>query len=116
MLKRVVVTDRQCWENAQYSSRDALELVGIPTFVRGSVLEQKVCDVFQEIYVDICDCDNQSCHCLKNKDRTIVKFTNRIDCLQILMLKRQLESLDPAAVDLRVRALTEEGHGTNAKS
>ena len=65
-----------------------MEVVGIPMFIRDNVLEQKVCDVFQEIGVDICDRDIQACHCLKDKDRTIVKFTNRKDCLQILRVKR----------------------------
>ena len=38
----------------------------------------------RDIRVDIRDYDIQACHRLKNKDRTIVKFTNRKDCLQIL--------------------------------
>ena len=50
--------------------------------------------------MDTCDRDIQACHCLKDKDQTIVKFTNRKDCLQILSVKRQLKGLDPAAVDL----------------
>ena len=56
--------------------------------------------MFQEICVDICDRDIQAFHRLKNKDRTIVKFTNRKDCLRILRVKRQLKGLDPSAVDL----------------
>ena len=99
LVERVVATERQCWENAQYSRRDTLEVVGIPMSVRGNVLEQKVCDVFQEIGVDICDHDIQACHLLKGKDRAIVKFTNRKDCLRILRVKRQLKGFDPVAVD-----------------
>ena len=38
----------------------------------------------------------QACHCLNEKDRTIVKFVNRKDCLQILRVKKELKSLDPA--------------------
>ena len=34
--------------------------VGIPTSVRDNVIEQKVCNVFQEIGEDICDCDIQT--------------------------------------------------------
>ena len=100
LVERVVSTERQCWENAQYSRRDTLEVVGIPMPVRDNVLEQKVCDVIQEIGVDICDRDIQACHRLKDIDRTIVKFTNRKDCLRILRVKRQLKGLDPSAVDL----------------
>ena len=54
---RAVATKRPCLENAQYSRRDILEVVGIPTSIGENVLEQKVCDVFQEIGVDICDHD-----------------------------------------------------------
>ena len=68
--------------------------------VRDNVLEQKVCDVIQEIRVDICDRDIKACHRLKDKDQTIVKFANRKDCLRILRVKRQLKSFDPSAVEL----------------
>ena len=125
LVERVAATERQCWVKAQYSRRDTLEVVGIPMSVRDNVLEQKACDVIQEIGVDICDRDIQACHRLKDKDQTIVKFTNRKDCLRILRGKRQLKGLDPAAVDLpegkkillmRVCALTIGGYGTNIKS
>ena len=50
--------------------------------------------------MDICDRDIQASHRLKDKDRVIVKFTNRKDCLRILRVKRQLKGLYPAVVDL----------------
>ena len=100
LVERVAEREHQCWENAQYSRRDALEVVGIPMSVRDNFLEQKVSDVIQEIDVDICDRDIQLCHRLKDKDQTIVKFTNRKYCLPILRVKRQLKGLDPSAVDL----------------
>ena len=100
LVERVVVTERQCWENAQYSRRDTLEVMGIPMSVMDNVLEQKVCDVFQEIGVDIYDRDIQAYHRMKDKDRTIVKFANRKACIRILRVKRQLKGLNPAAVDL----------------
>ena len=71
LVERVVATERQ------YSRSNTVEVVGISMFIRDNALDQKVCDVFQEIGVDICDRDIQACHCLKDKDRTIVKFTNR---------------------------------------
>ena len=68
LVEMAVTTERQCWENAQYSRRDTLEVVGIPMSVRENDLEQKVCDVLQEISVEICDRDIQVCHRLKDKD------------------------------------------------
>ena len=67
---------------------------------KDNVLEQKVCDVFQEIGMDIRDLDIQACHHLKDKDRTIVKFANRKDFLLILVVKRLLQGLNHAVVDL----------------
>ena len=93
LVERVVSTERLCWENA-------LEVVGIPVFVRDNVIEQKVCDVIHEIGVDICDRDIQACHRRKDKDQTNVKFTNRKNCLRTLRVKRQLKGLDPSAVNL----------------
>ena len=65
--------------------------------LRNNVLQQKVCDVFQEINVDICDRDIQTCHHLKDQGRQIYQQKR-------LPLnsegKRQLKGLGAAAVDL----------------
>ena len=50
--------------------------------------------VFKKIGVKIDERDVQACHRLKEKDRTIVKFVNRKDCLEILRVKKELKSLD----------------------
>ena len=100
LVEMIVATERQCCKNGQYSRRDMLEMVGIPMPVRDNIAEQKVCDVFQEIGVDICDSDIEACHRLKDKSQTIVKFANRKDCFRILRVKIQLKGLDPTAVHL----------------
>ena len=41
LVQRYVAANCQCWKNVQYSRRDTLEVVGIPTSVRDKVLEQK---------------------------------------------------------------------------
>ena len=95
LVERVVKTERQCCENAQYSRRDTLEIVGIPNSIDNSILEETVRGVFKKIGVEIDERDVQGCHSLKEKDRTIVKFVNRKDFLQILRVKKELKSLDP---------------------
>lgn len=42
-------------------------MVGTPISVRHNVFEWKVCDVFQENGVGICDRDIRVCHCLKER-------------------------------------------------
>ena len=99
LVERVIKTERQCWENAQYSQRDTLEIVDIPNSVGTSVFEETVRSVFKKIGVKIDERDVQACHRLKEKKRTIVKFLNRKDCPQILRVKQNLKSLDPTELD-----------------
>ena len=95
LVDRVVKTERQYWENAQYSRRYTLEIVGIPNSIDNSVLEETVRGVFKKISVEIDERDFQAGRRLKEKDRTIVKFVNRKNCLQILRVKKEHKSLDP---------------------
>ena len=53
LVERVVKTETQCWENAQYSRRDTREIVGIPNSIDNSVLEETVRGVFKKIGVEI---------------------------------------------------------------
>ena len=85
---RFAATECQIRENAKYWRWDKLKVVGIPTATTKNVLEQKVCDTFQEIGVDLSDREIQVCHRVKDNDQTIVQFINKKDFLQILRVKR----------------------------
>ena len=99
LVERIVKTERQCWENAQYFRRGTLEIVGILGSIDNSVLEETVRGIFGKIGVQVDEQDIQACHRLKEKERTIVKFANRKDCLQILRVKKDLKFLDPTELD-----------------
>ena len=62
LVEQLVQTERHCWENAQYSRRECLELIEIPTSVNDNVLEEKVCGFFHELGVEIGQRDIQACH------------------------------------------------------
>ena len=55
--------------------------------------------VFKKTGVEINEQDVQACHRLKERERTIVKFANRKDCLQILRVKKELKSIDPTDLE-----------------
>ena len=55
--------------------------------------------VFKRIGGEIDERDVQACHRLKEKERTIVKFVSRRECLQIIRRKNKLQSLDPTELD-----------------
>ena len=81
LVERIVKTERQCWENSQFSRCDTLDIVGILGSIDNSVLEETVHGMFKKIGVEVDKQDVQTCHCLKEKERTIVKFAIRKDCL-----------------------------------
>ena len=88
LSKRLVVMERQCWANVQYSSRECIEMVRIANSVNNSQLEDKVLIVFQKIGCEISP-DLEACHRLrKNSDREIVKFSGHEDGEQIMSVKR----------------------------
>ena len=101
ILKRQIVDlERQTWETSQYARRESLEFAGIPSSVSNDNLEEKVIDILEKIGVKINKRDIQSCHRLHDKDRTIVKFSNRKDSLLILRSKKQLKELNSADLGL----------------
>ena len=103
LIERVVQTERQCWANAQYSRRDAIEVIRIPSSIRDKDLEDKVHSIFGEIGVNVNERHIQACHQLREKDRTIVKFVNRKDCTNILRVKKNLKHLDPTKLSFSER-------------
>ena len=51
--------------------------------------------ILKKIGVEVDEQNVQVCHCLKEKEKIIVKLANRKDCLRILRVKKNLKSLDP---------------------
>ena len=70
-----------------------MEFVGFPVTITDDELEQTVINVLDRIDIKLNDRDIQSCHRLRAKDRTIVKFSNRKDSLLILRSKNKLKNL-----------------------
>ena len=77
LVNQLIKTERQCWANVQYSKRECLEVVGIPTSTPNDLLEANVSKVFGKLGVHDEGKDIQACHSLKDNDRAIVKFSNR---------------------------------------
>ena len=62
-------------ENAQYSRRECVEVVGLPSSIEDKDLEPTVCRVLQHIGVGIKGEGIEACHRLNKKsDRTSLSF------------------------------------------
>ena len=96
LTERVVQTERQSLANSQLSRRDIIEVIGMPSSIKGQDLEDKVRNNFGEIDVNINEWDIQTCHRLREKDEAIVKFVNKKDCTNILRVKKDLKHLVPS--------------------
>ena len=56
------IVERQCWANAQYTRRQCLEVIGLPSSVNINDLEGKVCAVFNRIGAAVKANDIKACH------------------------------------------------------
>ena len=100
-MERLVHNEKQCWANNQYSSRECLEVVAIPTSVGDKALEDKEDQIFQEIKVEVGGRNTQSCHQLQKGKLRTIKFSTRKQSQQILRNKKQLCDVDSTVRDLQ---------------
>ena len=92
LMERLVVTERKCWANEQYSRRECLEILGIPESVSDNALEDKIQGVLRGIDAEV-DTENiELCHRLKgkgSKGRVILKLSKRKDVEKIKLNKKK---------------------------
>ena len=74
LVNQLIETEWQCWDNAQYSRRECLEIVGIPTSIPNDLLEANVSKVFGKLGVHVEGKDIQACHRLKDNNRTLLNI------------------------------------------
>ena len=69
LVERLVKTEKQCWDNVQFSRRDTVEIVCIPDSVDNSVLDETLRGVFKQIVVEIDKRNVEACYRLKKKGK-----------------------------------------------
>ena len=103
LVERLVVTERKCQANEQYSSRECLEISGIPESVSDNALDDKIQGVLRGIDVEI-DTENiEPCHHLKgkvSKRKVILKLSKRKDGEKIKINKKRLKNIDHKKIGL----------------
>ena len=51
LVNQLIETERQCWANAQYSRRECLDAIGIPTSIPNDISEANIFKVFDKLGV-----------------------------------------------------------------
>ena len=77
LLERITQLERNNLNNAQYTRRETLEIKPVQSDIADDVLEQSVCQTLSLTGISV-ETDNlQACHCMKKKNRVIIKFKCR---------------------------------------
>ena len=59
---QIITLERQCWNNAQYSRQETLEISGIPENTDDGELEGKVLTILSKLDVNIDPANIEACH------------------------------------------------------
>ena len=69
--------ERQCWVNAQYSSRECFKITGIPSAVNDSYLKDIVCRIVIKAGVAITDNDIEDCHRVGSRGKLLSRLLEK---------------------------------------
>ena len=94
LVTQLELVERKCASNEQYSRRECVEVIGIPSTTTDEKLENEVVSILNDIDVNISSDSLQACHRLKRNNRVIIKFKNRKDCMLSLKNKKMLKDID----------------------
>ena len=99
----LLVTERKCWANEQYSRKDCLEIWDIPGSVSDNALEDKIQGLLHVIDVEVDTENTDSCHRLKGKGskaRVILKLSKRKGTGKIKLNKKKLKNIHHKKIGL----------------
>ena len=92
LLECITQLERNNLNNAQYTRRKTLEINPVPSDIADDVLEQSVCQVLSLIGISVELDDLQACHCMRKKDRVIIKFKCRKQKHRVLLNRKTLQN------------------------
>ena len=103
LKNQILMQERQCWNNAQYSRRETLEISGIPEYIDDGELEWKVLTVLSKLDVNVDPANVEACHWLKSNNKgkkVILKLPRRKDSDEIRRVRRKLKTTDLKPIEI----------------
>ena len=100
---KLVVLQRKCHANEQYSRRECLKILGIPAEVGDKDIEKKVLEVLDAVKAPANWDLVEDCHCIPSKSspkKVILKLSWWKDSRQVLLNKKKLKQLKPESLNL----------------
>ena len=103
LTKQLILVERKCWVNEQYSRQECLKISGIPESIQDDDLENCDLKICNECDTPV-DLENiEACHRLKSKARqkkVMLKLSKRKDVFNMLQRQKKLKSVDITKVAL----------------
>ena len=103
LKNKLVVLERKCHANEQYSRRERLEILSIPAKVGDKDIEKKVLEVLDAIDAPVNTDLVEDCHRIPSKGspkKVILKLSRRKDSRRVLLNKKKLKQLKPESLNL----------------
>ena len=91
--EKVIEMERNMHRMEQYSRRECIEIVGIPSSITNDLLEEHVLLIFEKLGVVLETMDIVACHWLEKTNRVIVKLLNHKGSQYILEKKHKLRNI-----------------------
>ena len=103
LKEHIVLLERQCWSNCQYSKRKCLELSGLHESMENSELIDTAFKLFKKLDIEIVSSNIEDCHWLPSKGpkRVIVKFSKQKNTNNIRKVKKNFKSMDLCSISIR---------------
>ena len=103
LREQIVLLERQCWSNCQYSRGGCLELSVLLESIENSELEDTALKLIKKLDVEIGSFNNEDCQWLPSKEpkRVIIKFSKRKDANSIQRVKKNLKGMDLSSIGIR---------------
>ena len=100
----MIILERKCSRNEQYSRHECLEISGIPNGMPDSQLEDKVKEVFDKIDSAVKSKNIEACLWIKAKHggrKVIIKLSKRKDADRIRKSKKNLKSTNLSSLNVQ---------------
>ena len=88
LVDQVTRLERKCWGNEQYSTRECIEISGIPQSIEQIDLERTVLNVFDKIDVPVDPQNDDN----GRSNKVIVKFSKGKDMARLMNKKKSLKN------------------------
>lgn len=85
--------ERSCYRDDQYSRRENLEIVSIPSSINNCNLENVACSITIEVDVDKTGNTMEKCHRVSSEGDILVKFSSRKTLKQVLKVTRYQKNI-----------------------